>query len=69
MAHWSSLNYKNGMVGGWWSFLAPIHSSYSESNSLGDAEGPFGTSINGQRDMTPGPVVEGKPVAVQIHTG
>ena len=57
------------MVGGWWSFLAPIHSSYSESNSLGDAEGPFGTSINGQRDMTPGPVVEGKLVAVQIHTG
>ena len=43
MAHWPSLNYKNGMVGGWWSFLAPIHSGCSESASLGDAGGPFGT--------------------------
>ena len=33
------------MVGGWWSFLAPICSSCSESALLGDAEGPFGTSV------------------------
>ena len=34
------------MVGeGGWSFLAPFCSSHSESASLGDAEGPFGTSI------------------------
>ena len=52
------------MVEEWWSFLAPIHSGCSESASLGDAEGPFGTSIRGQRDMTPRPDVEGKPIPV-----
>ena len=59
------------MVGerGGGSFLAPIRSGRSESASLGDAEGPFGTSVKGQRDMKPGPVVEGKPVAVRIRTG
>ena len=58
------------MVGeGRWSFLAPICSGRSESASLGDAEGPFGTSAKGQRDMKPGPVMEGKPVAVRIRTG
>lgn len=57
------------MVGGWWSFLAPICSSCSESALLGDAEGPFRTSIKGQRDTTPGPGVEGKPMAVRICTG
>ena len=54
--------------GGGGSFLAPIHSSRSKSTSLGDVEGPFGTSVKGQRDMKPGPVMEGKPVAVQICT-
>ena len=57
------------MVEGWWSFLAPIHSGCSESASLGDAEGPFGTSIKGQRDMKPRPGMEGNPVAVRICTG
>ena len=52
------------MVGGWWSFLAPICCSCSESALLGDAEGPFRTSFKGKRGMTPGPGVEGKPVAV-----
>ena len=52
------------MVGGGGSFLAPICSSRSKSTSLGDVEGPFGTSVKGQRDMKPGPVMEGKPVAV-----
>ena len=34
------------MVGeGGLSFLAPIRSGRSESASLGDAEGPFGTSV------------------------
>ena len=58
------------MVGeGGLSFLAPICSGCSESASLGDVEGPFGTSVKGQRDMKPRPVMEGKPVAVQICTG
>ena len=52
------------MVGEWWSFLAPIRSGHSESALLGDAEGPFRTSFKGKRGMTPGPGVEGKPVAV-----
>ena len=33
------------MVGEGWSFLAPIRSGHSESALLGDAEGPFGTSV------------------------
>jgi len=57
------------VVGGWWSFLAPIRSGRSKSASLGDAEGPFGTSVKGQRDMKTGPGVEEKPVAVRIRTG
>ena len=57
------------MVGGWWSFLAPIHNSCSESALLGDAEGPFRTNIKGQRDMTLEPGMEGKPMAMQIRTG
>ena len=49
--------------------LSPFRSGRSESASLGDAEGLFETSVRGQRDMTPGPGVEGKPVAVRIRTG
>ena len=60
---------ENMMVGGRWSFLAPFRSGRSESALLDDAEGPFGTSVKGQKDMKPGPGVEGKPVAVRIRTG
>ena len=35
-------------------FLTPFRSGRSESASLGDAEGPFGTSFKGTRDMKPG---------------
>ena len=52
------------MVGEWWSFLAPIRSGHSESALLGDAEGLFKANIRGQRDMTPRPGMEGKPVGV-----
>ena len=48
--------------------LSPFRSGRSESASLGDAEGLFETSVRGQRDMKPRPGVEGKPMAVQIHT-
>ena len=58
-----------GRGGEQWSFLAPFRSGRSESASLGDAEGPFETSVKGQRDMKPGPGVEGKPMAVRIRTG
>ena len=63
---------KNMMVEGRRLFLTPFRSGCSDrsgSASLGDAEGLFETSVRGQRDMTPGPGVEGKPVAVRIRTG
>lgn len=43
----------------WWSFLSPFRSGRSESASLGNAGGLFGTSVKEQREMKPGPGVEG----------
>ena len=64
---------KNMMVEGRRLFLTPFRSGCSDrsgSASLGDAEGPFGTSVKGgTRDLKLGPGVEGKPVAVRIRTG
>ena len=44
--------------------LSSFHSGCSKSALLGDAEGLFKANIRGQRDMTPRPGMEGKPVAV-----
>ena len=60
---------ENMMVRGVVVIFSSFRSGRSESASLGDAEVPFGTSVKGQRDMKPGPGVEGNPVAVRIRTG